>query len=109
MTPFPAGVPFTTFARHREPPASPAPAALGQVEEEVLGLDAADGERARFVRELFDGSEEAYERVLRRLREAEDWQAATQIIARDVFRAHGVDIYSDPARAFTNAVEARYR
>lgn len=93
----------------REPPASPAPDALGQVEEEVLGLDAADGERARFVRELFDGSEEAYERVLRRLREAEDWQAATQIIARDVFRAHGVDIYSDPARAFTNAVEARYR
>lgn len=92
-----------------EASASPASRALRQVEEEVLGPTVSDSERARFVRELFDGSEEAYERVLRRLREAEDWQEATQIIARDVFRAHGINIYSDPARDFTNAVEARFR
>ena len=93
-------------AESASPPASPA---LTQIEKQVLGPAAAESERARFVRELFDGSEEAYERVLRRLRGAEDWHAATQIIARDVFRAYGVDIYSDPARDFTDAVEARYR
>jgi hypothetical protein len=98
--PAPAG------AGSASPSASPA---LTQLEKQVLGPAAAESERARFVRELFDGSEEAYERVLRRLRGAEDWHAATQIIARDVFRAHGVDIYSDPARDFTDAVEARYR
>jgi hypothetical protein len=98
--------PASAGADSASPPASPA---LAQLEKQVLGPAAAESERARFVRELFDGSEEAYERVLRRLRGAEDWHAATQIIARDVFRAHGVDIYSDPARDFTDAVEARYR
>jgi hypothetical protein len=73
----------------------------------VLG-HAADN-RSLFVRELFDDSRDAYERVLHRLRDAENWSAATQIIARDVFRAHGVNIYSDAARSFTNAVEARFR
>jgi hypothetical protein len=61
------------------------------------------------VRELFDGSRDAYERVLHRLRGADDWSTATQIIASDVFRAYGVNIYSDAARSFTNAVEARLR
>ena len=81
--------------------------ALRPLEEEVLG-HAADN-RTLFVRELFGGSREDYEQVLRRLRDVEDWQTATQIIARDVFRTHQVNIYSDPARSFTNAVEAQFR
>ncbi|PSQ80437.1 MAG: hypothetical protein BRD46_04190 [Bacteroidetes bacterium QS_8_68_15] len=88
------------------PPPSSAPP-LRSLEEEVLG-HAADN-RALFVRELFDGSRDAYERVLHRLRGADDWSTATQIIASDVFRAYGVNIYSDAARSFTNAVEARLR
>jgi hypothetical protein len=88
-----------------EPPDAAPP--LRPLEEEVLG-HAADN-RSLFVRELFDDSRDAYERVLHRLRDAENWSAATQIIARDVFRAHGVNIYSDAARSFTNAVEARFR
>jgi hypothetical protein len=80
---------------------------LRPLEEQVLG-HAADN-RALFVRELFGGSRDDYAAVLRRLRDLDEWRTATQIIARDVFRAHQVNIYSDPARSFTNAVEARFR
>lgn len=81
---------------------------LTAIEKAILGEDA-HLERERFINHLFSGSAEAYEQVLRRLYAAPTWTQASQIIARDVFKAHQVNIYSPPAIAFTNAVEARYR
>jgi hypothetical protein len=62
-----------------------------------------------YVQKLFQGDEEDYRRVLDRLRETERWSTASQIIASDVFRAHQVNIYSDAAVHFTNAVEAGFK
>lgn len=80
---------------------------LDQLEHMVLGRQAARN-RSMYVAELFDHSEEAYRSALLRLRESRSWQEASRIIANDVFRPRGVDIYSDPAIAFTDAVEARF-
>ena len=88
--------------------AEPGAADLPMLEHAILG-EQAPLNRERFVKYLFSGSEEDYERVLRRLYTAPTWTQASQIIAQDVFKAHRVNIYSPPAIAFTNAVEARYR
>jgi hypothetical protein len=62
-----------------------------------------------YVRQLFNGDEAAYRQILKRLRTADSWGEASQIIASDVFRAYKVNIYSDAAVHFTNAVESRFR
>ncbi len=83
-------------------------AALARLEAVVFGgIDAA--QRAAFIQALFDGSVEAYRRVLERLADADTWGKASKIIARDVFRAYQVNIYSDAAVLFTNSVEAQKR
>ncbi len=82
--------------------------ALAALERDVLGPSGRQS-RALFVRHLFGGDEEAYAGILRRLREAPTWNEASRIIARDVFRARQINIYSDPAVAFTDAVEGRFR
>ena len=78
------------------------------VERQVLGKR---GKRNRrmFVRRLFGGSEEAYFEALRRLARANTWPQASRIIAEDVFKKHGINIYSDEAVSFTDAVEAQHR
>lgn len=81
---------------------------LAQLEQEVLGTPN-PSHRGVYVRELFQGDVEAYRRVLSRLRTTDSWSRASQIIAGDVFRANKVNIYSDPAVHFTNAVEATFR
>jgi hypothetical protein len=91
---------------HAAPP--PASDDLRRLEREVLG-EGGDARRALFVGNLFDGDRAAYRRVLARLADVESWSAASHIIARDVFRAYQVNIYSDAAVLFTNAVEAQYR
>jgi hypothetical protein len=65
-------------------------------------------QRGVFVRQLFGGNLDDYQAVLERLQHAESWGEASQIIARDVFRAHKINIYSDAAVHFTNAVEQRF-
>ena len=65
--------------------------------------------RSVYVEKLFQGDEDAYRRALERLRTIETWSEASQIIAKDVFRAHQVNIYSDAAVHFTNAVEAGFK
>ena len=90
------------------PAAAPAPpsGSLDDVERRVLG-DGPDDRRATFVADLFGGSTDDYHRTLLALDGARTWTEATQVIARDVFQKHRVNIYSDPAVAFTDAVEAR--
>jgi hypothetical protein len=81
---------------------------LTALEQSVLG-ERNPPQRDMYVRQLFAGSEAAYERVLRRLDEVDTWSRASQLIAQDVFRKHKVNIYSDAAVRFTNAVESRFR
>lgn len=81
---------------------------LANLEQEVLGT-ARPLNRDLYIQKLFDGDVSAYRRVLERLRTTDSWSVASQIIARDIFRAHQVNIYSDPAVHFTNTVEATFR
>jgi hypothetical protein len=81
---------------------------LQALEREILGTTNPP-HRAVYVRQLFNGDRAAYRQVLDRLRSAESWGEASQIIASDIFRAYKVNIYSDAAVHFTNAVESRFR
>ena len=95
-----------------EPSTSPAPPSasslsLEDVEHDVLGSVGARN-RSLFVRHLFNGSQAEYERVLHRLHAAPSWSDASRLIAQDVFRKNQVNIYSDPAVLFTDAVEAKF-
>jgi hypothetical protein len=82
--------------------------ALSTLEQEVFGPSHTP-KRTVYVQTLFDGDREAYRAVLKRLRTAESWSEASQIISSDVFRAYQVNIYSDAAVHFTNAIEATFR
>lgn len=81
---------------------------LSSLEREVLGTGH-PSHRTVYIQKLFQGDEAAYQRVLERLRTIESWSEASQIIARDIFRANKVNIYSDAAVHFTDAVEASFR
>jgi hypothetical protein len=81
---------------------------LETLEREILGTTNPP-HRGVYVRQLFNGDQTAYRQVLRRLRSADSWGEASQIIASEVFRAYKVNIYSDAAVHFTNAVESRFR
>ena len=95
--------------RSSAPAGSPSgSSSIEDLERAVLG-ESNPPQRGVFIRQLFDGGREDYERVLAKLHQAESWSQASQIIARDIFRAHKVNIYSDAAVHFTNAVEDRFR
>lgn len=94
-------------------PSAPAGAArppepLARLETRVLGPSATE-RRNWYITHLTAGSEAEYRAVLEQLGAAPNWTEATQIIGREVFRKHRVNIYSDAALAFTDAVEARFR
>lgn len=100
----------SSMAHTQEAPESgrEAPADLDELERVVLGPRGAK-DRQHFIKHLFKGSREDYEAVLRRLRTVDSWSKASQVIAQEVFRKNQVNIYSDPAVAFTDAVEAQFR
>ncbi|MEO0559751.1 MAG: hypothetical protein AAF170_16385 [Bacteroidota bacterium] len=87
-------------------PALHSEASLATIELAVLGASDTD-RRVWYTDELFSGNAEDYEATLRQLDAARTWTEATDIIARDVFRKHSVNIYSDPAVTFTDAVEGQ--
>ncbi|BBM68370.1 hypothetical protein [Rhodothermus marinus] len=94
---------------YQQPPAEQMPAPpTAELEREVLG-ETGLRNRELFITHLFDGDRSAYLRVLRLLRDTPTWAEASQLIAREVFRRYQVNIYSEPAVAFTDAVERRYR
>jgi hypothetical protein len=80
---------------------------LSALERSVLG-ERGRRNREVFLSHLFSGSKEDYEATLRQLQRASSWSEASQIIAREVFLKHQVNIYSGPAVAFTDAAEAQY-
>ena len=103
------GSPEPLWKKFRKQPDSASDvSALGQLEIAVLGERGARNHDL-FVKHLFAGSLQDYESTLRRLRAAENWSEASQIIAQDVFLRHKINIYSEPAVAFTDAAEAKYR
>jgi hypothetical protein len=81
---------------------------LERLERAVLG-GASPSHRGVYIQQLFGGDERNYRQVLRRLADADSWGEASELIASDIFRAHKVNIYSDAAVHFTNAVEERFR
>jgi hypothetical protein len=83
------------------------PAELPALERTVLG-ERGLRNRSLFVKHLFGGSSDAYEYTLKRLSRATSWPQASQIIAEDIFLKNQINIYSEPAVAFTDAVEARF-
>ena len=85
-----------------------ADASIEDLERAVLGSRGARN-RDLFVRHLFSGSRNEYESTLRKLQHIGSWSEASKVIAQDVFLRHQVNIYSDPAVAFTDAAESRYR
>jgi hypothetical protein len=87
---------------------SPDESPATEIEEFILG---SDGARIRdaFVDELFGGDQDSYLEVLDQLRRSKNWPEASRVIAENVFKRFQVNIYSDEAVAFTNAVEARFR
>ena len=80
---------------------------LSALEREVLG--SATPKRTEYIQKLFQGDEDAYRQTLERLRATGSWSTASQIIASEVFREYQVNIYSDAAVHFTNAVEAGFQ
>ncbi len=62
--------------------------------------------RVQFIRELFGGDEREYLVTIDRLSATRSWQDASAILTSDVFQRYQVDIYSETAVAFTNAVES---
>jgi hypothetical protein len=82
--------------------------AATDIEMFILGPD---GVRVRdaFVAELFGGDRDSYLYVLDQLKRSRSWPEASRVIAESVFKRFRVNIYSEEAVAFTNAVEARFR
>ncbi len=80
---------------------------LSEIERRVFGRTDME-RRNRFTNELFDGSEHSYIDVLTQIDAAKEWSRASHIIAHSVFRRYRINIYSDVAVTFTNAVEQRY-
>ncbi len=94
---------------YQQPPAEQMPEPpTADLEREVLG-ETGLRNRELFISHLFNGDRTAYVRVLRLLRDTPTWAEASQLIAREVFRRYQVNIYSEPAVAFTDALERRYR
>lgn len=79
-----------------------------RLEAQHIVLGTAVRSRERFIRDLFEGNEDMFTDIMEHLAEAPDWTEASSIIADRVFRPYRIDIYSDVAVDFTNAVEARY-
>lgn len=81
---------------------------LSALEREVFG-STTPPKRTEYIQKLFQGDEDAYRQTLERLRATGSWSTASQIIASEVFREYQVNIYSDAAVHFTNAVEAGFQ
>ena len=101
--PLPSGIPSA--------PAGADPVPIRQaprLEAQHIVLGTAVRSKDRFIRDLFDGNESMYAEVMEALAEAPDWTQASSIIADRIFRPNRIDIYSEVAVSFTDAVEARY-
>ncbi|NND71064.1 MAG: hypothetical protein HKN43_05750 [Rhodothermales bacterium] len=84
------------------------PEDFGAAELRVLG-ESVRQRRDEYIRNMFANSPDEYHDVIIDLDQLTDWDSASQYIAERVFRKNRVNIYSEVAVSFTNAVEQRYR
>ena len=84
------------------------PETLEQLEFSVLGLYGSSN-RALFIENLFNGSAQAYQQLLKQLHTTESWSQASALIADEVFKKNNVNIYSPAAIMFTESVEEQYK
>ncbi len=101
------------WERYRKPDArteisTETPADFQEVEAFVLG-EIENAQRQAFIQTLFNQRSSEYRELLHVLADVETWAEATTIIADEVFRRNRVNIYSEVAIEFTNAVERRYK
>ena len=90
-------------APQNEPSVPENPTLVEGLEARVLGE--ARNLRSRFISDLFSGNTDAYESVIELLSRSNGWDKAAKILKTEVFVKYRVDIYSESAIAFTNAVE----
>lgn len=59
-------------------------------------------DRARFVSELFGGSEEGFEEAIYELSDFDDWKNASRYIEKEIFSRNLIDMYDEIAVDFTD-------
>lgn len=65
-------------------------------------------DRQRFVDDIFNGAEEAYEQALEEISGRDDWQTASRYIEKDIFKRNLVDMYSETAVDFTDRLHSYF-
>ncbi len=60
----------------------------------------------RFVKELFQGSETAFEEAIEEIAEFNDWKAATRYIEKEIFSRNLIDMYDEVAVDFTDQLHS---
>ena len=89
------------------PPAEPLPPDATALEARVLGHDAVE-RSSWYVEGLFGGSEREYQDTLAAIDRAETYTDATEVIATEVLRKHGVSPYTEVAVAFIDDVQRQF-
>ena len=62
-----------------------------------------------FIKNIFHGDTEAYINTLDRLSDINNWREASAYLYREVFKHHGVSLYSDEAIEFTDRLQRWYQ
>ena len=62
-----------------------------------------------FIKHIFHGDEEAYVETIIRLNGIGNWREASAYLYREVFKHHGVSLYSDEAIEFTDRLQRWYQ
>ncbi|HMB97558.1 MAG TPA: hypothetical protein VKM36_03690 [Balneolaceae bacterium] len=66
-------------------------------------------DKLRFIREIFNDSEEAYITAINEISEFDNWKNASRYLEKDVFSKHMIDMYSDEAVDFTDSLHSFFR
>lgn len=78
-------------------------------EEEVKKLEEQlAGARSRFVKDIFGGSERAYEGAIEEIATLSNWRGASRYIQKEVFQRNMVDMYSESAIDFTDRLQSYF-
>ncbi|MBN8587026.1 MAG: hypothetical protein J0L94_01765 [Rhodothermia bacterium] len=112
----PSGLPLWKQFNQKAPPEqarqattapNPALEAAMRLEPIILGFLSPE-RRTWFLRTLFNNSPSFYLELLEKLRVCKTWNEASEVIAIELFLKNNIDIYSEVAVVFTDAVETRY-
>jgi hypothetical protein len=62
----------------------------------------------RFIKELFQGSEIAFEEAIEEIAEFSEWKAATRYIEKEIFSRNLIDMYDEVAVDFTDQLHSYF-